>query len=91
MSNLEYKILGNFNVLLLRRRIMSKGNAVRGRLSLLLVALMILPSSLAIFSYQTDNGHLSDESRRNAIGYVLDDQYSLGDTESDNPSHGWKG
>ena len=56
---------------------MSSDNAVRGRLSLLLVALMILPSSLAIFSYQTDNGHLSDESRMNAIDYVPDDQYSL--------------
>ena len=70
---------------------MSSGNAVRGRLSLLLVALMIMPSSMAIFSYQTENGHLSDESRMNAIDYVLDDQYSLGETESDDPSHGWKG
>ena len=70
---------------------MSSGNAVRGRLSLLLVALMILPSSMAIFSYQTDNGNLSEESRMNAIEYVLDDQYSLGDTGADDPSHGWKG
>ena len=46
---------------------------------------------MAIFSYQTENGHLSDESRMNAIDYVLDDQYSLGETESDDPSHGWKG
>ena len=78
MSNLEVRILGNFNVLLLRRRNMSSGNAARGRLSLLLVALMILPSSLAIFSFQTDNGLLSDGNRMNAIDYVLGDRYSLG-------------
>ena len=70
---------------------MSSGNAVRGRLSLLLVALMIMPSSLAIFSYQTEKGNLSDENRMNAIDYVLGDQYSLGETGSDDPSHGWKG
>ena len=70
---------------------MASGNAARGRLSLLLVALMILPSSLAIFSFQTDNGLLSDGNRMNAIDYVLGDRYSLGDAGSDDPSHGWKG
>ena len=54
----EFKILGNFNVLLLRRRIMSSGNAVRGRLSLLLVSTDDSAEFLAIFSYQTENGHL---------------------------------
>ena len=48
MLSKKFEILGNFNVLLLRRRIMSSGNAVGSRLSLLLVTLMILPSFLAI-------------------------------------------
>ena len=45
---LEIVILGNFNVLLLRRRIMSSGNAGGWGLSILLVVLMVLPSFLSI-------------------------------------------
>ena len=48
LSDLEIVILGNFNVLLLRRRIMSSGNAGGWGLSILLVVLMVLPSFLGI-------------------------------------------
>ena len=91
LERLEIKCGGNFNVLLLRRRGMSSVNAVRSRLSLLLVGLMLLPSALTILSYQTGDDELLDDGRMETIDFVLDTNHTLGVPEFVDPSHGWKG
>jgi len=70
---------------------MSSVNAVRSRLSLLLVGLMLLPSAVTILSYQIEDGDLLDGSRMDAIDFVLETHSILGIPESGDPSHGWKG
>ena len=91
LERLEIEFGGNFNVLLLRRRGMSSVNAVRSRLSLLLVGLMLLPSALTILSYQTGDDELLDDGRMETIDFVLDTNHTLGVPEFVDPSHGWKG
>ena len=71
LSNIETKILGNFNVLLLRRRIMASDNAVGSRLPLLLVMLMILPSILTIASSPDEPIELSgDRISNESMGFL---------------------
>ena len=86
----EKKCGGNFNVLLLRRRSMSSGNAVRSRLSLILVAVMILPTVLSISQLGTDSQELEDRAdKKEAIevpSFLPFDQSSV---DFEDPSHGW--
>ena len=70
---------------------MSSVNAVRSRLSLLLVGLMLLPSAVTILSYQIEDGDLLDDGRMDTIDFVLETHSILGIPESGDPSHGWKG
>jgi hypothetical protein len=65
-------------------------NAVRSRLSLLLVGLMLFPSAMAILSYQIGNDELLDDTRMESMDFVLETNSILGIPESDDPSHGWK-
>ena len=66
-------------------------NAVRSRLSLLLVGLMILPSAVTILSYQIGDDDLLDDGRMDTIDFVLETHSILGVPESGDPAHGWKG
>jgi len=81
---------GNFNVLLLRRRSMSSGNAVRSRLSLMLVAVMLLPSILSIGQLGLGSQELVERQDSNETievpGYLPFDQNSV---DFEDPSHGW--
>ena len=86
----KIKIGGNFNVLLLRRRSMSSGNAVRSRLSLVLVAVMILPTILSISQFGTDRPELEErpESKESieVPSFMPFDQSAV---DFEDPSHGW--
>ena len=86
----EKKCGGNFNVLLLRRRSMSSGNAVRSRLSLILVAVMILPTVLSISQLGTDSQELEDRADKKEVievpSFLPFDQSSV---DFEDPSHGW--
>ena len=91
LERLEIEFGGNFNVLLLRRRGMSSVNAVRSRLSLLLVGQMLLPSVVTILTYQISNEEMLDDGRMDSVEFVLEGHSTLVIPESSNPSHGWKG
>ena len=89
MFDLEIVILGNFNVLLLRRRSMSSDNAAGSRLSLLLVSIMILPSLLAIVS--TNEVSEEMEIERSSKGSMEIPSYipNANDYDSDSDVYGW--
>ena len=91
LSDYENYLLGNFNVLLLRRRSMSSDNAARARLSILLVCLMILPSIIAVFSNKDANGSLSDDFRLETDDFDPNPESVIGISDSSDSSHGWKG
>ena len=89
MFEKEAVILGNFNVLLLRRRIMANGSAGGRGLPILLVVLMTLPSLLGITALRGQSEILEGESRRDASespGFLpIGPDY----VSTDDPSHGW--
>ena len=70
---------------------MSSGNAVRSRLSLLLVGLMILPSIMAVFSNQNGYDDLSNDLTMGALDFELDPDSALVIPSSSDSSNGWKG
>ena len=69
---------------------MSSGNAVRSRLSLILVAVMILPTVLSISQLGTGSQELGDRAeKKEAIevpSFLPFDQSSV---DFEDPSHGW--
>ena len=70
---------------------MSSDNAVRARLSLLLIGLMILPSIMAVFSNHTGNDSLLDIYRTESSEFGLDPNPIMEISDPIDPSHGWKG
>ena len=69
---------GNFNVLLLRRRTMPSGNAGRARVSLLLIALMLVPMiiSFSAHAIEPEKEHVNPPTE---LGIAMDED----------PSRGW--
>ena len=86
---LEIVILGNFNVLLLRRRIMSSDNAGGWGLSILLVVLMVLPSFLSIANLGGQSEVEEYVSRRDTAESPSLPSIGSDYVSTDDPSYGW--